>query len=91
MIANVFYDGPITRGVIGAGGSSDLYVFDLSAMHARWEYKGKVQTYGPFLPAEQHGYDFPQEFYEALDESFATHTSVDFPDPFLDSLEVAGA
>lgn len=92
MIANVYHDGPTVRGIIARERSSDLYVFELSAMHARWEFKGKVQTYGPFIPADQLGYEhLPQEFYAALDEAWTTGHFAEFPDPFLDNLEVAGA
>lgn len=101
MIANVMKtpDGRLTRGYVSAGPGSDTYVFALERgskvalvrYSLRWDYKGK-SVGESFIPADVQGYEhIPQEFYAALDQAcHAPNGFFEFPDPFLDSLEVAG-
>lgn len=81
----------LTRGNITARGDADRYYFDLDYMHARWVYRGKVSG-ASFISVDVTGDDMiPQEFYDALWEALSDPNGFhEFPDPFFDSLEVAG-
>lgn len=82
----------LTQGFISAGPGSDVYLFQLEGYDLRWIYKGKVVG-EHFVPADMQGYEhIPQEFYASLDRAWHDPNGHDeFPDPFLDSLAVAGA
>ena len=96
MITNVHKYADHTSGVIGARGDA-LCLFRLEPIRegdlgSRWVYKGKVVG-DTFIPADVQGYEhIPQEFYASLDRAWSDPNGHDeFPDPFLDNLEVAGA
>jgi hypothetical protein len=94
MVCNVTKQPGLVRGIITSmtDGPSDQYIFDLNYMTARWEYVGKV--HGPsFISAKDQGMEhIPVEFYDALDLAMIDPNGhYQFPDPFLDSLEVSGS
>lgn len=97
MNTNVHKYADHTSGVISGGFDSDVYMFRLEPIRegdlgTRWVYKGKIVGH-TFIHADTQGYEhIPQEFYASLDRAWNDKNGHDeFPDPFLDSLEVAGA